>query len=236
MTTNAPPIANARRSPAERRRLLRGLVALGRDRLRRAPGARGAVVLAAIIGVVFAAVVVMVRVSDGGDAPLGHVVGRAARWLLWLVGAPIAFSAARDRLAHDRAEGLDALAAARGFSARALDSGRLLGAMLHAIVVLGVPLVSLGVLTVALAGSAHVAVARLALVAGAFAYALIAGATIGLLGAGCGRLGGRRGRLLLGAVVLLPWMIAAEVGHASWSIPGALEAVRSFTLNGVGGA
>ena len=84
--------------------------------------------------------------------------------------------------------------------------------MLHAIVVLGVPLVSLGVLTVALAGSVHVAVSRLALVAGTVAYALIAGATIGILGAGCGRIGGRRGRLLLGAVVLLPWMIAAEVG------------------------
>jgi hypothetical protein len=232
MTTEALP-ANARRSPAERRMLLRGLVALGRDRLRRAPGSRGAVVFALLIGVVFAAWLVMIRVSTGADARLGHVVAQAATCLLWLAGVPIAVSASRDRLSHDRADGIDALAAARGFSALALDAGRVLGAMLQATLVLAAPLVMLALLTVALAGTVQTAAARLALVGGAIAYAVIVGATLGLLGALAGRLGGRRGRFVLFAAVLLQWMIAAEIGHASWSIPGALEAVRSFTLNGV---
>src|SRR4051812_20999200 len=114
MATSPPPAGAVRRSAAERRRAFRGLVALGREGLRRSPGARGAAVFALLVAVTFAAVALLARLSDGGDAPLGHVVRRAAGWLVWLAGAPLAFSAARDRLARDRADGVDALAASRG--------------------------------------------------------------------------------------------------------------------------
>ena len=97
---------------------------------------------------------------------------------------------------------------------------------------IGVPLALVAALSVALAETPAAALARAPLVFGAMAFAAITGATLGGLSAVCGRLGGRRGRLLLTAAVLVPWAIAHEAGHGAWSIPGALEAFRSSVLPG----
>jgi hypothetical protein len=60
--------------------------------------------------------------------------------------------------------------------------------------------------------------------------AVVAGVTLGGAGAVCGRIGRARGRWLLLAVIVGPWVLADLAGHGAWSIPGALGAVVDFVL------
>ena len=172
----APAQAEARR--ARRRRAMGGVVALARTRLKRAAGARVALLLAVVVTIVFATSALVVRGTDGAEAPVASVVGRAAQWLLWLAGAPLALSIARRRPLEDRADGIEALAASRGFSTQALESARVLSAITPSSLLLGVPLVALAALVVALAGSARIALARAPLLAGAPLFAIVAGGTL----------------------------------------------------------
>ncbi len=210
----------------------RGLIALAARRLRASAGGTIATLAAIPVVLAFAGIAVALRSVDGSLAPLSGLVPTAARWLAWIVAAPLALAAARDRRLLDRREGLDALAAGRGFSASALEAARALGAMTTITTALGVPLIVLTLFTAALAGSVRLAVARLGLAVLAAVFAVIAGVTLGGLASLCARAGRARGRLLLFAVVAGPWMLADLLGHGAWSIPGALAAVLDFTLRG----
>lgn len=210
----------------------RGLVALAARRLRASAGGRIAAVASIPIVLAFAGIALALRSTDGALSPLEGLVPTAATWLAWAAAAPLALSAARDRRLLDRREGLDALAAPRGFSSSALEAARALGAMTTISRALGAPLVLLTIFTAALAGSLRLAIARLGLAALAAVFALVAGVTLGGLASICARLGRARGRLLLLAVVVGPWMLAGLLGHGAWSIPGALAAVLDFTLRG----
>jgi hypothetical protein len=210
----------------------RGLVALAARRLRASAGGKIATLASIPVVLAFAGIAVALRSVDGSLAPLEGLVPTAARWLTWVVAAPLALAAARDRRLLDRREGLDALAAGRGFSASALEAARALGAMTTITTALGVPLIVLTLFTAAIAGSVRLAVARLGLAVLAAVFAVIAGVTLGGLASMCARAGRARGRLLLFAVVAGPWMLADLLGHGAWSIPGALAAVLDFTLRG----
>lgn len=210
----------------------RGLIALAARRLRASTGGTIATLAAIPVVLAFAGIAVALRSVDGSLAPLSGLVPTAARWLAWVVAAPLALAAARDRRLLDRREGLDALAAGRGFSASALEAARALGAMTTITTAIGVPLIVLALFTAALAGSVRLAVARLGLAVLAALFAVIAGVTLGGLASLCARAGRARGRLLLFAVVAGPWMLADLLGHGAWSIPGALAAVLDFTLRG----
>ena len=217
-------------TPSTRALRGRGLVALAAQRLRGSAGGRFAAVAAIPVALAFAGIAVALRSVDGSLSPLEGLVPTAATWLAWAAAAPLALSAARDRRLLDRREGVDALAAARGFSAGALESARALGAMAAITTALGVPLVALTLFTAALAGSVRLALARLGLALLAAALSVIVGVTLGGLASLCARTGRARGRLLLVALVAGPWMLANFLGHGAWSIPGALEAVIDFTL------
>ena len=208
----------------------RGAVALARSRLRGLGGARAARALAWLAVLGFAGTAVVLRVSDGAEAPLSGLVVSATHWIAWLVGAPLALAVAEDRRAFDRREGVEALAAARGLSPTGLESARVLAAMAEIASSMGVPVLALSLLTASLAGAAGVALHRAALGLGAVGFAVVAGVTLGGLGSACGRLGRARGRWLLAAIVLGPWMLADLAGHGAWSIPGALGAVLDFAL------
>jgi hypothetical protein len=212
-----------------RRRIL-GAVALARVRLRSSAGGRAARLMGGMVAAGFAVVAVVLRVSDGAEAQLSGLVITAAHWIAWIAGAPLAFAAAEDRRAIDRAEGIDALAAARGVSAAGLESARLLAAMAEIARAIGLPLVLLAALTAGVADRSSVALHRAGLAAGAAAFAIIAGVTLGGFGAACGRIGRERGRWLLFAVIAGPWVLADLAGHGAWSIPGALGAALDFAL------
>jgi hypothetical protein len=211
-----------------------GLLALARARLRRSGGGRAASVFRILLFVGFAGAILVVRATDGGDAPLTGFIGAAARWVAWLVGAPLALAAAQDHHALDQRDGIAPLAAIRGFPPRSLEAARVLGAMLEITLALGVPLVALAGLTAAVAGSPALAFVRIGLGFAAAAFAIVAGVTLGGISAACGQLGRARGRLLLFAVVVGPWILADVTGYRSFSIPGALAAALDFALGGAG--
>jgi hypothetical protein len=229
------PAPSGRGPAALRARRRRGLVALARARLREATAGRIGRLAAVLVVLCFGIIAVALRVTDGGEAHLEGLVPSAARWIAWLAGAPLCFAAAADRRLSDRRDGIDALAAARGFSSASLESARALAAMMETARALAVPLAGLSLLVAALSGSARLLLVRAGLLIGALAFALIAGMTLGAVASACGRLGRARGRWLLVAVVLGPWVLADLAGHGAWSIPGALDAFLDFALR-AGGA
>jgi hypothetical protein len=226
------PGSGTPRADGARGRKLRGLIALCRARVRATTGARVAVSGSTLVGIVSMVVAIVVRVSDGPDASLGGLVSTSARWVTWVAGAPLALAVAHDRRALDRSEGIEALVLVRGFGAQALESARALGAMIQIALVIGTPIVLLASLSVALSGTIPAALARAPFVVGAAAFAAVAGVTLGGVATVCGSLGAGRGRWLLLAVVVLPWILASELGRSSWSIPGVLQAALAFLLPG----
>jgi hypothetical protein len=219
-----------RRAGLLRMRAVIALIALARSRLASTGAGRAARLLAVLSIVGFAFAAVMLRVSDGADAPLSGLTLTAARCLAWIAGAPLALAAAGDRTALDRREGIEALAAARGVSPAGLDAARVLAAMSAVGLAVGVPLAGLSVLATAIAGRGAAMLHHAASGLGALIFAVIAGVTLGGAGAACGRLGRRRGRWLLAVVVLGPWVLADLAGHGAWSIPGALDAALDFLV------
>jgi hypothetical protein len=219
--------------PSSRQAIFRrsqGAVALARARLRETGGARAARAGAWSVTLTFAAIAVGLRLTDGANAALSGVVASAAPWVAWLAGVPLSLAAADDARTADRRDGVLALAAARGFGPSGLGSARALAAMIEIARAIAVPLVALALLTAALAGRAGAALDRIGHGAGAALFAIVAGVTLGGVGAACGRVGGARGRWLLVAVVIGPWMLADLAGRGAWSIPGALGAVLDFTV------
>jgi hypothetical protein len=230
-----PPMAertHAARAARARRGF--GVVALARRRMRRGALGRTAAAFGALIAVGFAAFALVLRVSEGADASIEELLSAAGGLAAWLVGVPVALAAADDRAAEDLRDGIDALAAARGVSARSLEGARVLGAMVEATRALAVPLGALALFLVALAGSPARALSRLEFTLAILAFAALAGGTLGGLGAVCGALGRARGRLLFLAVLLGPWALAEAYGRPALSIPGALDAALDFALGGAG--
>jgi hypothetical protein len=123
--------------------------------------------------------------------------------------------------------------ASRGGSSAGLAIARLVAAMTTiaralAIPTLAVALAALGTWT---PGEGLGRLARGLLCAALFA--LSGGVVLGSAASLCERALFRRGRSLLLALVLVPWILADLVGRPGLSIPGALDALVSLTL-GVG--
>jgi len=212
----------------------RAVVALCRERLAARGAARAGTTLALLVAVGFAAAAVMLRLADGTEARLEGLTSGAAPWIAWLAAAPLALAAAEDRAALDRRDGVEALAAARGVSPAGLESARALAAMTAIARSVGAPLVTLALLTAALAGRGAVALHRAADAAGALVFAVAVGVTVGGTAAACSRVGRARGRWLLAAVMVAPWALSDLAGRGGWSIPGALDALRIFVFGGAG--
>ena len=208
----------------------RALVALARERIHRTGGARLGRTFAWLSTGFFAVTAIVLRISDGELVALSGLLRSAAVWAAWLAGAPIALAAAHDRRGRDRADGIDALAAARGAPRGAVEAARTLAAMMEAAAAVGVPVVLLAALDAALSGSFRVLGLRLAAMLAVAVFAATTGVTLGGVAAASGRIGGARGRSLFMAIVIAPWLVADFFGHASWSIPGALGALLSFGI------
>ncbi|AUX21803.1 hypothetical protein SOCEGT47_022920 [Sorangium cellulosum] len=241
-----PPDPEPREAPSERpgdpgrsraalRNALRGAVALGCARLRSARGARLGAAMAAVISLGYGAMALVLRQDDGATS-LDGLLGSAARGLAWAAAGPVALAAAHDRPAADRAEGVEALAAARGISRTALHGARSLAAMLEVARVVALPLAALSALAALLSGSAPLALRHLALGAALALFGAVSGVTLGGLAAASGRVAGARGRAVFAALILVPWALADLAGDSRWSIPGALDAFLSFAARSAGGS
>ncbi|MDI1448807.1 hypothetical protein QHF85_32370 [Polyangium sp. 6x1] len=236
--TGAPA---ARRTPGPprgrpRRRLL-AAVALSRARLARTTLSRVGLVGGALLGASFAALAIVLRATEGTSAPLEGLVGLGAASITLVAAAPTTLAAASDRTAEDREAGIEALAATHGVHAQSLHAVRWIASMVQIARSVGLPLVGLALVTVALSSSASMAMRRIVFALGLFVFSVSAGATLGTLAAFSARMGGRRGRVLLAAIVIVPWMLAELAGRGTYSIPGALSALLSLLVDaGRGGA
>lgn len=216
----------------------KALIGLARERLRQTKGGRWSALLGLLSMTAFGLIALVLRADDGPDVALGGLFETAARTIAWAAGVPLGLAVAHDRTRADRAEGVEALAASRGAGRSALDAARTVAAMLQTTLAIGAPLLILALLGVALAGSLTSALRHLGLAAGLAIFSILAGVTIGGLAAACGRLGAMRGRSLLAAVVLVPWILTDLAGLRAWSVPGALGAALSFIVRvaGAGGS
>lgn len=222
---------------AQRTRAFRVAIDLCRARLaasRSGRFARGTSL--AIAGFAFV-IALSVRAADGPAAPVGGLLRKAAIALAWISGGLLTLAVAKDASASDRADGIEALVAARGIGASLLRVARTLGSMEHITRTIGFPLVAFGLATAALASDVPTAVRRVIAAAFLFVWAIVAGVTLGGLAALCARLFGARGPSALLTIVVGERILVGSLGLAAWSLPGALDAVLSLVLGatGVGG-
>ncbi|HVK66809.1 MAG TPA: hypothetical protein VM694_20130 [Polyangium sp.] len=211
-------------------------MALSRARLGRTTLARIGLFGGALLGASFASLAIVLRATEGTSAPLEGLVGLGAASITLLAAAPTTLAAASDRTAEDREAGIEALAATHGVHAQSLHVVRWIASMVQITRAIGLPLVGLALVTVALSSSGSMAMRRVVFALGLFAFSAIAGATLGTVATFAARMGGRRGRVFLAAIVIVPWMLAELAGRGSYSIPGALSAMLSLLVDAGGGA
>jgi len=171
------------------------------------------------IGVSYALVAWLGPASLGGAAKLWARCMATASWVAG-VGA---LSLARDLAARDATQGLTGLARLRGFSETELERARTLaGAERLALSVL-VPGLMLAVALLLRFRTLHASLVALALMVLSVPYAALVGSTLSLLARACSRWLPGRGRLLLSAVVLGPWLFGVGLQAHLPSIPGAFS-------------
>jgi hypothetical protein len=232
-TTVSPvqPDANAR---ALRTQAFLAAVDLCRARLAAASSGRFAFVAAILIVAGSIVVALSLRATDGPAAPMGNLLRKAAGALAWVAGGAVALAASRDAASADRAEGVEALVAARGVSAALLRAARTLGAMGQIARTVGIPLALLGVATAALAPDIEGAARRLAAALGLLAWGGVVAVTLGTLAAASARLFRARGPTALAVFVIGERLAADALGLGAWSVPGALQAALSIVLGATG--
>ncbi len=183
-------------------------------------GVRVGAVGALAVGLAFAAS------AATGDAGPAHVV-RAACW----VGAgPAALTAARAPGLRDRMDGVDVLVALRGVSARGLQRIRLSVAAFVGGLLVFVPTLLVSMTAMVATPTANLALRGVTL----SILAALVGALIGALGAACGEIGRDRGRSLLAAVVVVPWILADLWSTPSLSLIGLVDASVSVVTSWAG--
>jgi hypothetical protein len=233
----APPASPAGTARTLRTQAFRVAVELCRARFAATGSGRFAWGAAVAIAVGAFVIALSIRVTDGPAAPVGGLFRQAAGFTGWISGSLLALAAAKDTSLADRADGVEALVAARGVGASLLRSARTLAATGQIARTLGIPLAVLGLATAALAADVTSALRRVAAAALLLAWGVVAGVTLGALAAVSARIFGARGPSALATLVIGERLVAGSLGLAVWSVPGALEAVLSLVLGatGVGG-
>lgn len=228
-------------SPASPRALrtqaFRAAIELCRARLAATGYGRVARFAAILITVGAILIAISIRATDGPAAPVGGLLRKAAGLIGWVSGGALALAAARDSAAADRADGIEALVAARGVGASLLRSARTLAATAQIARTIGLPLAVLAFATAALAADLATALRRVAAALALLAWGGVTGITLGVLAAACARVARGRGPTALLLLVLGERMVAESLGFGAWSVPGALHAALALILGmtGVGG-
>jgi hypothetical protein len=169
------------------------------------------------IGVSYALVLF---VGSGSMATVAQLWGRALATASWVAGIG-ALSLARDLSARDAARGLSGLSRLHGYSELELERARTLAGALRLSSTVAVPglLLSLAAL-VRVRTFQGVGVALL-LALLTLPYALLVGGSLAPLARVCSRLLPGRGRLLLLALVLGPWLLGSGLDLNVPSLPAA---------------
>jgi hypothetical protein len=215
----------------------RALVAIEIARLARLGFARAALGAAIAVALAFVGAVLVARGDGTSGGSFASILRACARASAWLVGAPLGLALARGRAAADRAEGIEALAAARGASRGALGAARRASGLLLGARLVAAPVLLVGLVAALGSRSARGALANGSAAIAAILFAAVAGFTIATAAHLAAAIGPRRGRSVLALIVIGPWLAADLAGHPAWSLPGALDALLSLWMGiATGGA
>jgi len=233
--SESSPQASALRDPTSVRRdrqKKRWLVAvaLSRSRLAQSTLSRIGFVSGMLLALSLVVFALIARATEGAAAPLEGLIDFGAAAIACVAAAPTTLAAATDRRTADREGGIEALTAMRGVHSAQLEVVRTYAAMMHIARTTALPLLTLAVAVAGLASSGAMAVRRLGMMLGLVAFSGIVGVVLGSVAALSARFGGRRGKLMVSTIVLLPWLIGELFGRGIYSIPGALNATLSLIL------
>jgi hypothetical protein len=149
----------------------------------------------------------------------------------WVAGVG-ALSLATDLAARDAAQGLTSLARLRGFGEPQLERARALAGALRLSTTVLVPGLMLSLASLLRFHTLRGALVALALALLTVPYALLVGGVLAPLARACQHFLPGRGRLLLLAIVLGPWLLGAGLDAKVPSIPAAL----GWVLDNVAGS
>ena len=169
------------------------------------------------IGISYAAVAMFAPPSTGGAAKLWVRCVVTASWVAG-VGA---LSLARDLSARDTAQGIVSLSRLRGFGEAQLERARTLAGALRLAGTVLVPGLILALGLLLRFRTWHGALVALSLAVLTLPYAALVGGTLAPLARACNRWLPGRGRLLLMAITLGPWLLGAGLDAHVPSIPAA---------------
>jgi hypothetical protein len=165
---------------------------------------------------------VMVLVGPDSLATASNLWGRAMATASWVAGVG-ALTLATDLAARDASLGLTGLARLRGFGEPQLERARAAAGALRLSVTVLVPGLIVALAALLRFRTLHGSVVALGLALAAMPYAVLVGSTLAFLGRACSRWLPGRGRLLLLALVLGPWLLGLGLDAAMPSIPSAFS-------------
>jgi hypothetical protein len=207
------------------RQSFRTLVILLRGTLGRSWGIRAAQFYAGLLSL---GVVTAIALSAGGlgaNSTSLSLLARSAAMLVWVPGTMCALALARPPQDAGLAQGIAALAGARGFDARRFARAEAWATVRVVAEVILVPLVFMGLFVTAILTRGGVT-GTVRTVVGSILFGAVAALVLGLAASGCRSWGGARGRTWLAAVMFGPWFLAeiALSGRVApyVSIPGLL--------------
>jgi hypothetical protein len=182
------------------------------------------------IGISYAIMAVVASPATGGAAKLWVRCVATASWVAG-VGA---LSLARDLAARDATQGLIGLSRLRGFGPAQLERARALAGAIRLGSTVLVPgwICALGLLISF--RSLRGALVALALAALTLPYAALVGGTLAPLARACSRWLPGRGRTLLLALTLGPWLLGSGLGASVPSIPAAFGWLLDHLAKGFG--
>lgn len=228
VTTPSPP-SKTLLSAAFAARVALCRARLGRSGLAQLGRAASWVLTLVVLGLALAS-----RLGDGLPLDVSGLLLSAGDFAFWLVGLPIAMSAAMDVTAADRKDGIAALVSSRGAPVESLTVARLVASMTSIGVALLPPVTVVALVALVTMRPGEGAIRLVFGLVSAFLFALAGGVTLGTASSLAERMGGKRGRSVLLALVFLPLIAADFVGRPGLSIPGALHATLDV-VSSVGG-
>jgi len=170
------------------------------------------------------------------DGVTTGIAATGAAVIAGYAGSVVALSLAGVPKAKNLESGAQALASARGFSARARTRGELLASMRLAAEVVAIPAAVLALVCALL--SYEKDAAALVPIAGAAVFGLVAALVIGGVAFACRRWAAARPRMTLLAAVVLPWVVGNALfldrGGEYASIPGLLAWSFRLLTGGLG--
>jgi hypothetical protein len=218
-------LALLRTSPKRDATARRALVHILRELLAGRWGIRAARIYGVMVSISITATIWVIARRYGPDDATISLVARSAGLLTWIAGgiATLALSAPPKDRAF--AEGVAALAAARGFDEDALGRAAVAATIRVLFEVIAVPVAAVGAFVVVFVARGRLR-GVIGPISGAIAFALLASIVLGVLASACRKWGRAQGRSWLLVAVFLPWLVAELLlggkGAAYLSIPGLL--------------